>query len=100
MFHVLTITYLQSSEAIDAARPAHLEWVKDEVEAGRLVLTGRLESGTGGVLITADMSTEEAEQLVARDPYEVQGLVRYDRMGFTADCVLPVSDEALDAVRD
>lgn len=83
MFHILTITYLQSADAIDAARPAHLAWLEEEVEAGRLILTGRLESATGGVLITSDVSTAVAEDIIARDPYQVQGLVRYDRVGFT-----------------
>lgn len=81
---MLTLTYLQSADAIDAARPAHLAWLDGEVDAGRVILTGRLESGTGGVLITSDLSTADAEDVIARDPYHVQGLVRYDRVGFTA----------------
>jgi uncharacterized protein YciI len=84
VFHILTITYVQPAEAIDEARPAHLAWLEDEVAAGRLILTGRLESATGGVLITSDMSTADAEAIIAGDPYEIQGLVRYDRVGFTA----------------
>jgi uncharacterized protein YciI len=84
VFHVLTITYLQPAEVIDQARPAHLAWLADEVDSGRLILTGRLESGTGGVLITSDTSVADAEDVIARDPYQVQGLVRYDRVGFTA----------------
>ncbi|WP_284227790.1 YciI family protein [Mycobacterium antarcticum] len=89
MFHVLTITYLQPADVIDHARPAHLAWLADEVDAGRLILTGRLESGAGGVLITADMSTPDAEDVIARDPYSVQGLVRYDRVGFTGGLRAP-----------
>ncbi|MCW2511546.1 MAG: cyclohydrolase [Mycobacterium sp.] len=84
VFHVLTITYLQDADVVGQARPAHLAWLEDEVTAGRLILTGRLESGTGGVLITSDISTADAEALIARDPYHLQGLVRYDRVGFTA----------------
>jgi uncharacterized protein YciI len=84
VFHVLTLTYLQTSEAIDQVRPAHLAWLEEEVDAGRLILTGRLESATGGVLITSDVSTAEAEEIIAGDPYQVQGLVHYDRVGFTA----------------
>lgn len=83
MFHVLTLTYLQPADAVDLARPAHLEWIKDELQRGRLVLTGRLEDQTGGVLITADISTEAAEELIAADPYSLAGLVRYSRLSFT-----------------
>lgn len=83
MFHVLTLTYRKPAELIDEARPAHLAWIKDEVESGRLILTGRLESALGGVLVTGDISTEAAEELVAADPYHQAGLVRYERVSFS-----------------
>jgi uncharacterized protein YciI len=84
VFHVLTLTYVAPAEAIDRARPAHLEWLEAEVASGRLILTGRLESANGGVLITSDLSTAEAEDVIAGDPYTAEGLVHYDRVGFTA----------------
>ncbi len=83
MFHVLTLTYLQPSDVVAQARPAHLEWIDQEVGRGRLILTGRLESQTGGVLITGDITVEDAETLIAHDPYQLAGLVRYDRVSFT-----------------
>ncbi len=84
MFHVLTLTYLQPLDVVDQTRPAHVEWIQTEIAAGRLLLAGRQESQTGGVLITGDISTEDAEELIANDPYQLAGLVRYERVGFTA----------------
>ena len=89
VFHLLTLTYLQPSDVIAEARPAHLEWLEGEVARGRLILTGRLESQTGGVLITGDISTEDAEALMANDPYQLAGLVRYERVGFTGGVRAP-----------
>jgi uncharacterized protein len=90
VFHVLTLTYVQpAADLVDQTRPAHLDWLRDEVARGRLVLTGRLESGTGGVLVTGDISTEEAESLMANDPYHLAGLVRYERVGFTGGVRAP-----------
>jgi uncharacterized protein YciI len=89
VFHVLTLTYLQPTDVIAQTRPAHLDWLTDEVARGRLILTGRLESQTGGVLITGDISIEDAESLMAHDPYHVAGLVRYDRVGFTGGARAP-----------
>ncbi|MCV7228541.1 YciI family protein [Mycolicibacterium komossense] len=83
MFHILTITYQQPADVIAEMRPAHMEWLQAEIEAGRLILTGRLESQQGGVLITGDISTEAAEELMAADPYSQAGLVHYERVGFT-----------------
>ena len=82
MFHVLTLTYLQPLDVIDEARPAHVGWLKEEIEAGRILLAGRQESQTGGVLVTGDISVEQAEDVIARDPYQLAGLVRYERLGF------------------
>ncbi|MCV7064504.1 GTP cyclohydrolase [Mycolicibacterium farcinogenes] len=82
MFHVLTTTYLKPLDVVDQTRPAHIAWLEEEVAAGRIVLAGRLESATGAVLITGDLTEEEVEDVIARDPYTVAGLVRCERTSF------------------
>ncbi len=82
VFHVLTLAYLQPLDVIEQTRPAHLQWLADEIAAGRLVLAGRQESGAGGVLVTGDISAEEAQDLIEHDPYQRAGLVRYERLAF------------------
>lgn len=82
MFHVLTITYLQPLDVIDRTRPAHRQWLTDEVAAGRILLAGRVESQDGAVLIAAEMSAAEADAVAASDPYTQAGVVRYDRVSF------------------
>jgi uncharacterized protein YciI len=82
VFHVLTSTYLQPPDIIDRTRPAHLEFLEAETAAGRLILAGRQESQAGGVLITADISAEDADDLIARDPYELAGVASYTRLSF------------------
>jgi len=82
VFHVLTSTYLQPPDVVGQTRPAHLEFLDNEVAAGRLLLAGRQESGAGGVLITGDLSAEDAQDIVARDPYTQAGVARYDVVSF------------------
>ncbi|MGB3485821.1 MAG: YciI family protein [Mycobacterium sp.] len=84
MFNVLTLTYVKPLEAVDAVRPAHIEWINKEIADGRLLLAGRQESQQGGVLITGDISVEAAEELIAADPYSLAGLVNYERVSFNA----------------
>ena len=55
MFHVLSLTYTQPIEIVDKVRPAHIEWIEQQIAAGRMLLAGRKESATGGVLITTDL---------------------------------------------
>ena len=81
MFHVLKSTYVQP-DVVEQTRPAHLEFLAAEIEAGRLLLAGRQEDGSGGMLITADMSAEDAQDIVDRDPYTRAGVARYERLSF------------------
>jgi uncharacterized protein YciI len=89
VFHVLKINYEKPLDVVDQTRPAHLAWLADEVAAGRLLLAGRQESGAGGVLITGDISTEEAQSMIDRDPYTLAGLVSYERLSFNGGIRAP-----------
>lgn len=82
MIHVLKSTYLQSPDVVEQTRPAHLEFLKEEVAAGRLLLAGRQEDGSGGVLVTGDIDAADADDLVARDPYTQAGVANYERTSF------------------
>lgn len=80
---MLTLTYLQPDDVVDRSRPAHLDWLAQEVAAGRVLLAGRTEA-RGAVLVVADMSAAEADAVIAADPYTQAGVARYDRVSFTA----------------
>jgi uncharacterized protein len=82
VIHVLKSTYLLPPDVVEQTRPAHLEFLKAEIDAGRLLLAGRQEDGSGGMLITADMSVEDAQDIVDRDPYTHAGVARYERLSF------------------
>jgi uncharacterized protein len=82
VFHVLKSTYLQPPDVVEQTRPAHLEWLKEEVAASRILLAGRLDDGSGAVLVTGDMSEEDAQDIVDRDPYTGAGAARYERTSF------------------
>jgi uncharacterized protein len=84
VFHILTLRYTQPLAVIAEARPDHVTWMNREVAAGRLIMAGRLEADRGGVLITGDMSADEADELMANDPYTIAGLIDYDRLSFEA----------------
>jgi uncharacterized protein len=82
VIHVLKSTYLQPSDVVEQTRPAHLEFLKAEIDAGRLLLAGRQEDGSGGMLITTDMSAEDAQDILDRDPYTRAGVAHYERSSF------------------
>lgn len=82
MIHVLKSTYLQPPDVVEQTRPAHLEFLKSEIDAGRLLLAGRQEDGSGGMLITSDISVEDAQDILDRDPYTRAEVARYERSSF------------------
>jgi uncharacterized protein len=82
VIHVLKSTYLQSPDVLEQTRPAHLAFLKEEIAAGRLLLAGRQEDGSGGMLITADIDAAEVDDMVARDPYTQAGVATYERTSF------------------
>jgi uncharacterized protein YciI len=82
VFHVLKLTYLRPLDVIEQTRAAHVAWLKEEIDEGRLILAGRQEDDCGGVLITADISADAADNIITADPYNQAGVVRYERIGF------------------
>ena len=46
-------------------------------------------SRAGGVLITGDISTEDAQDIIDRDPYTLAGVVSYKRLSFNGGIRAP-----------
>jgi uncharacterized protein YciI len=84
VIHVLKSTYQQPPDVVEQTRPAHREFLKEEIAAGRVLLAGRQEDGSGGVLVTGDISADEAQDIVDRDPYTRADVARYERLSFNA----------------
>jgi len=82
VFHVLKLTYLQPLDVIEQTRAAHLAWLQKEIGNGRLILAGRQADQSGGVLITGDIDDDEADNVVASDPYQQAGVANYERITF------------------
>ena len=59
-----------------------MKFLTAEIDAGRLFIAGRQEDGSGGVLITTDMTVDEAQALLDRDPYVQGGVASYERRSF------------------
>jgi uncharacterized protein YciI len=68
-------------------RPAHVEWLKVALAAGRLVTAGR-QPETGGVLI-ARGERPEVEAWWAGDPYSLAGVATAEFVEFTPSMAAP-----------
>ena len=74
---VISLTYQASLDAIDAALPAHMEWIRDGYDRGLFLASGRKEPRIGG-MIFATGDRETIERKLESDPFKVGGLATYD----------------------
>lgn len=76
-FFATTYTYIaDSTEALDATRPAHRAYLAEVTEKGGLLLSGPHIGGQPAALLVFEAETEDrARALIAADPFVLQGLV-------------------------
>lgn len=95
------VTYAYSpatSASRDTVRPAHVEFLKDQFDGGRLLKSGPFgpEEAPGALLIIAGDSKADVEALMDRDPFQQAGLiqertVRQWNIFFGADSATPAA---------
>ncbi|MGA5305562.1 YciI family protein [Nucisporomicrobium flavum] len=75
-------TYLAPLDEVDKAREDHLAFIAGLEERGLVVSAGRQEPPVGGVILFDVDSEQEAQELIAQDPYVQRGLAEYKPTGW------------------
>ena len=87
---IVTITYTQPIEAIEAKTAEHREWLDQHVASGLIIAGGPMVPRTGGILVVRSGGTkEELETLLKADPFHVHGLADYAVTEFKAGKLNP-----------
>ena len=87
---VVTITYTQPIEVIEAKTVEHREWLDQHVASGLIIAAGPMVPRTGGILIARGGGTkEELEALLQVDPFRIHGLADYAVTEFKAGKLNP-----------
>ncbi|HWE10006.1 MAG TPA: YciI family protein [Solirubrobacteraceae bacterium] len=75
--HLLLYTYVEDmADRRGPYRDAHLERIRAEKDAGRVIMAGALgRPPTGGAIVWQGVPREEIERFAAADPYVEAGLV-------------------------
>jgi uncharacterized protein YciI len=76
--------YLLDAGEVDRLQPDHKAWVAAAKDAGRMLVSGRQNPPSGGVLVFHAEDREEADAFIATDPYVVGGAARYELTEFAA----------------
>jgi len=71
---IASLTYIVPIERIDAVLQDHLAWLKAGHEAGYFLAWGPREPRDGGLIFVKAQSREEAQTLLASDPFMLHQL--------------------------
>ncbi|MEV6489398.1 YciI family protein [Actinoplanes sp. NPDC051633] len=78
--YLMISTYLAPLEKLDEARPAHAAFL--DTLGDTVISAGRQDPPVGGVVLLDAATVEEAERIMADDPYVQRGLARYTATGW------------------
>lgn len=80
---LVRLSYTVPLEEVDVHRPPHVDWLKQMADEGLLLLAGRADPPTGGVLIFRG-DKAEVEPLAQTDPFVANGVATAEVVAFRA----------------
>jgi uncharacterized protein YciI len=75
--------YLKPLEEVNQFSAAHAAWTIKHYASGRFLGSGRRVPPVGGIILARAESREEILSILAEDPYEQNGLAKYEVFEFT-----------------
>jgi uncharacterized protein YciI len=80
---LVLLTYVDM-DAIERLRAAHIEWIREAIDAGVMILAGRRDDSTGGVLLFRGLP-EHVEPVAKSDPFVTGEAATIELIGFPAN---------------
>ncbi|MCK6711234.1 YciI family protein [Enterobacter cloacae] len=80
--YIVILTYIRPLEEIDAAIPAHIEWLKKGYAEGIFLASGRRVPRNGGVILAKCESLASLEERLREDPFQRLKLATADIIPF------------------
>ncbi len=74
MVRFLVLTTFTSAEARMAHRPAHREYLREQVAQGKLLMAGPFADESGGLIIFEAEDDAEVGEIIANDPFTTEGV--------------------------
>ncbi len=76
------LTYVKPLGEVDVHRDAHVAWIRAAMEESVMLLAGRRNPPTGGVLLFRG-EADVVEQFAQTDPFVVNGVATVEVVAFT-----------------
>lgn len=75
--YVISLTYKAGLDVMDAERPAHLDWLQKNYDAGLFLASGRQVPPTGGIILAKAMPRPQLDAILKEDPFSQKDLADY-----------------------
>jgi uncharacterized protein YciI len=79
---VLLSRYLKPLDEVDRHLADHRAFLEKHYAAHHLLTSGPQNPRTGGVIVTHDLTREQAEAMMAEDPFVREGIAEYEFIEF------------------
>jgi uncharacterized protein YciI len=73
--YTATLSYTDDADKIAQVRPTHREYLKTLVDGGKLHESGPFTDDSGALIIYVADSEADARELLANDPFTVNGVI-------------------------
>ncbi len=80
---VIKLTYTKPLEAMDEARPKHMEFLDKYYAKNIFLASGRQNPPIGGVIIAVSNDKTEIEEIIKEDPFYIEKLAEYEIIQFS-----------------
>jgi len=68
--YIVSLTYNQPIEEVEAALAAHLAWLDHYFNDGTFIAAGRKDPRTGGVILVKDIDRARLDEILAEDAFQ------------------------------
>ena len=74
--------YVKPLEEVDRVLPMHVAYLDENYANGNFIFSGRQIPRVGGVILCKANSKEEAQTILERDPFAIEGVAAYEVIEF------------------
>ena len=80
---IAILTYKKPLEEVDSHLQAHRDYLAEHYAAGDFIASGPQTPRVGGVIMMKADNREEANSIIAQDPFNINGIADYQIVEFT-----------------
>ena len=80
---IAILTYKKSLEEVDRYLQAHRDYLAEHYAAGDFIMSGPQTPRVGGVIVMRAGNRSVVDTIIARDPFQANGIADYQIVEFT-----------------